>query len=316
MRYLVYGATVTSDIELPGAPHTLRKGGIVIERGHPFDGRPIEPFQERRVPGARRRRPWLSIAREDGGYVLRFPDQADFVVSHAGERIVYRPRPRLATSTLSHLLLDHVLPLAISRREPLALHASAVHVSRLGTIAFVGPTGSGKSTLAAAMALAGCDLVTDDCLVVNPRSGCIAAPGYDGLRLWHDAARGLNLSFKSHAATRVAHYSTKRRLMHDAMRFRRTPSPIAAVFVLGRRRRKALPTRATPLAAHERLMALASCVYVLDIEDRRQLAAMFRGLTTLVATVPIVRLSIPDGGRQVRQAADEVLAIARSASRQ
>ena len=186
---MVYGATVTSDIELPGASRTFGSGGIVIARGLAFDGRPIEPFQERRGRGPRRGRPWLSIAREEGGYLLRFPDYADFVVSHGGERIVYCPRRRLATSTLSHLLLDHVLPLAVSRRVPLALHASAVHVPRLGTIAFVGPTGSGKSTLAAAMALTGCHLITDDCLVVNTRSRSIATPGYGGLRLLFDGGR-------------------------------------------------------------------------------------------------------------------------------
>jgi hypothetical protein len=237
-------------------------------------------------------------------------------VKRAATRIGYRPRPRLATSTLNHLLLDHVLPLAISRREPLALHASAVHVPRLGTIAFVGQTGAGKSTLAAAMALAGCDVVTDDCLVVDLRSGCLAAPGYGGVRLWHDAARGLNLSLESQAAARVAHYTAKRRLLHDEVTFRRTPSPIVAVFVLGRRRPKGLPTRAAVLGARERLMALAPCVYVLDVEDRQQLAAMFQGLTTLVSRVLVARLSIRDGRRQARQAADEVLAIVRSVTGQ
>jgi hypothetical protein len=70
------------------------------------------------------------------------------------------------------------------------------------------------------------------------------------------------------------------------------------------------------LGARERLMALAPCVYLLDVEDRQQLAAMFQGLTTLVSRVIVARLSIRDGRRQARQAADEVVAIVRSVTGQ
>jgi hypothetical protein len=59
-------------------------------------------------------------------------------------------------------------------------------------------------------------------------------------------------------------------------------------------------------------MALASCVYVLDVEDRGQLADMFRALTSLVTRVPVARLHLRDGRREARQAAGEVLAIARA----
>ena len=310
MTYRLHGVRVDSEIALADLAASGRHESpdISIRLG-PAQGRNrIAAFHQWRVKGSRT--VWLSIGRSVDGYQLRFPGLADFRVSATGDCITCHPASRLPRSTLAHLLLDQVLPLAMTRRGLLVLHASAVHIPRCGTIAFVGPTGCGKSTLAAAMGLAGCDVVTDDCLVVHSGTRCVAMPGYPGLRLWQDAARGLGV--RDHAGARVAHYSIKRRLVSQAVSFRSKPSPIAALFVIGARRRRGLPTRVRILGARERLMALASCVYLMDVEDRRQLAQMFRSLTSLVARAPVVRLNLRDGRREARAAAVEVLTIARS----
>jgi pimeloyl-ACP methyl ester carboxylesterase len=316
VKYQLYGVTVASAIALRGVRRSSSHGPprISIELGAAPGGDPLDAFHSWRVPG-RRSRPWLSIGRFADGYRLRFPDMADFEVSTAGDRITCRPVARLARSTLRHLLLDQVLPLALSRSGRLVLHASAVHIPRLGSVAFVGPTGCGKSTLAAALGLRGCQVMTDDCLVVyhgeksaeNPAS--LAVPGYPGLRLWLDSARGLGL--EREAATHVAHYTTKRRLVTGAVKFRTSPSPISAVFVLGRRRRPSESARTRALGSRDRLMSLAPYTYVMDVEDRRQLSQMFRSLATLAAHVPIVRLSVPDSRRRVLETAVEVLDVAR-----
>ena len=294
---------------LPGVRGSAARGraaiAISVERSARFDDEPIQFFHHWHIKG-HRRRPWLSIGRRAGRYLLRFPDLADFDVSAAGDRIVCRPSPRLARSTLQHLLLDQVLPLALGRSGHLVLHASAVHVPRVGCVAFVGSTGSGKSTLAAALGLRGCPVVTDDCLVVRSGSGELAIPGYPGLRLWRDAARGLGLG--RDAGATVAHYTAKRRLGSSAVRFRAQPSPLKVIFVVGPRRRPGAPTRARALAARDRLMALAPYTQVMDVEDRRQLLQMFRSLSTLVSDVPVVRLNVREGRGQVLEAADEVLA--------
>ncbi len=178
---------------------------------------------------------------------------------------------------------------------------------RLGTVAFVGPTGSGKSTLAAALGLRGSPVVTDDCLVVEAgAAGSLAVPGYPGLRLWRDAARGLGLGRDAEAS--VAHYTAKRRVDASAVRFRSQPSPLALLFVLGRRRRPGAPPRTRTLAARDRLMALAPFTHLMDVEDRRQLLLMFRSLSTLVAHVPVVRLNVPDSRRRLLEVAMDVLA--------
>jgi hypothetical protein len=314
VTYHLHGVTVASEIALPGVRRSTSRGRASIAvsvggSGSHLDEQ-VDFFHHWRIKGARRR-PWLSIGRRAGGYLLRFPDLADFDVSAAGDDIVCRPSPRLAGSTLQHLLLDQVLPLALSRSGHLVLHASAVHVPRLGCVALVGPTGSGKSTLAAALGLRGCPVLTDDCLVVETGSaGSLAVPGYPGLRLWRDAARGLGLARDDGA--RVAHYTAKRRLGASAVRFRSEPSRLALVFVLGRRRQPGAPTRSRALGSRDRLMALAPYTHVMDVEDRRQLLHMFRSLSTLVTHVPVVRLNARDSRARVLEAADEVLAAVKT----
>ena len=170
---------------------------------------------------------------------------------------------------------------------------------------------------AASLGLRGCQVVTDDCLVVDhgeksgERAESMAVPGYPGLRLWRDSAGGLGL--ERGAATRVAHYTAKRRLT-SAVRFRTSPSAIRALFVLGRRRRPTDPTRTKPLGSRDRFMSLAPYTYVLDVEDRRQLSQMFRSLATLAAHVPIVRLSVPDSRRRVLETAEVVMGLSRNLS--
>ncbi|HEV2689053.1 MAG TPA: hypothetical protein VGV35_10870, partial [Bryobacteraceae bacterium] len=106
--------------------------------------------------------PWLSISRLGTDYLLRFPTQADFLVSCDGKQVRCRPLPETPESTVRHLFLDQVMPLLLSRREPLVLHASAV-LTKNGAVAFAGLSGQGKSTLAAALARGGNPLLCDDC---------------------------------------------------------------------------------------------------------------------------------------------------------
>ena len=217
-----------------------------------------------------------------------------------------RPR-RLPRATLRHLLLDQVLPLTLPLRGRLALHASAVHVPGLGAIAFAGPAGCGKSTLAAALASRGCEVVADDCLLFAAGSTATVVPGYPGVRLWPDSARTLRLSRRSDRP--VAHYTRKRRVGGRLIRFRRAPAPLAAMFVLGKRR-IGRESRARSLSARDRLMALVPYAWLMDVADPAALARVFDQLHAVVSSVPVVRLHVRDGRRTVLRAADEVLALA------
>ena len=71
---------------------------------------------------------------------------------------------RCAGIDVRHLFLDSVIPLILSRREPLVLHASAILFDGRA-IAFIGTSGQGKSTLAASHSQLGYSLISDDYLV-------------------------------------------------------------------------------------------------------------------------------------------------------
>lgn len=194
-RYSYAGRTLASAVDLPlsGVAHAVVGGddeagdGIVVHAAsHPFP----EP-----EPGAWTHH-WeeedgsisLSLARLDGGFLLRVPDEADFLVSADAREVTVRghgddPDP----DTLSHLLLDQVLPRVLAHQGLLVLHAAAV--ARGGrAILLAGGSGAGKSTLAAALFRRGWAVLCDDAVALDGSGGRPAAvPTYPGLRLNPDA---------------------------------------------------------------------------------------------------------------------------------
>jgi len=236
----------------------------------------------------------VSFARRTDGYLLRFHQFADFVIVLSGRSIVCAPRRTTTRATVRHLLLDHVMPLVMSRDGRLVLHASAVAMPA-GAVAFVGRAGSGKSTLAAALAAAGFPLLTDDCLVVDPSPrGFVARSFYPSARLWSDSLRAVGASARNLSS--VAHYTRKRRIAPPLMPYHERPAEIAHVFVLdgppGRRDRRDRLT-VTRLRGREALLAILECTFHLDSADPDAIRRRFELQGNLVDATPVHRLSYP-----------------------
>jgi hypothetical protein len=313
MKYRAFGLTIASSVPLPelgrssaGRPDiSIGVAPTVIAAVAPDDW--FHTWRGKDARGRGIRRPWLSFARTDTGYLLRFPDLADFEVSPAGDRICCVPTPRLARTTLRHLLLDQVLPLVIGRRGHLVLHASAVHVPGIGGVAFAGPTGCGKSTVAAALGLHGCPMLTDDCLVIAAVAGTRSIqPAYAGVRLWRKTARALGIGARANA---VAHYTSKQRLTGARLPFRQRQSQLAAIVILGRRAAPGRPSQVSALGARDGLIALTPYTYVMDIGDRDQLSQVFNHLSSVATAVPVVRLRLRDEPPKPASLAQEVLDV-------
>lgn len=248
--------------------------------------------------------PWVSFARIDAGYLLRFPDLAEFIVSRDGGAVRVRPRRGVPDDTLQHLLVDQVLPLALARRGRLVLHASAVHLPDAGVVAFAGSTGRGKSTLAAALASRRGRILADDCAAIEWIDGRPHVhPAYPGLRLWPDThAR----TMRHAAGARVAHYTRKRRVDGSVLRFHAQPGPLRALFLLGSRTTSGPAIAVRRSRASARLMELVKYAYVLDVEDRHELSRVFDGLATLATTVPILTLRVRHGLARLPDAAQAI----------
>jgi len=221
--------------ELPGAgafPETSHEWQVTLESGAPPQRPHRDWFHHWEFPDGRE---WVAFARDEGGYLLRFPGLVDFDIVPSARTIGGYPHPATPLPTLRHLLLDQVLPLVAGGRDQLALHGSAVAIGP-GAVVFLGGSGYGKSTLAARLAQPGRALVTDDCcLVTRTASGFTVVPSYPGVRLDPGSVSDIFGDAGQRYAS-VAHYTTKVRVAgerpHD-LRFHDGRLPLARIYVIG-----------------------------------------------------------------------------------
>jgi hypothetical protein len=238
---------------------------------------------------------WLSCAKTENGYLLRFNELADFAIDKAGSEIVCRPRPGTPENTIQHLLLDQVIPLVINLRGGEALHASAV-LTYHGVVAFAGPAGSGKSTIAGSLLKRGYSFVSDDCLTLSEKDREIyAIPAYPGLRLWNDAKAhlfGENGNEKS-----VAHYTSKLRVDIEERPESYSPEPKPFVrlydIINSTETDDTSDIRIEKLSPRDSFIALVRCTFRLDITDQEMLVRQFHFLKRIAARVSVRRLSFP-----------------------
>ena len=231
---------------------------------------------------------WALFARLDAGYLVRFPDLADFFIAADTTRIDCYPVAGTPLDTITHLLLDQVLPVVLSRAGHMVVHASAV-ATPAGAVAFVGSSGRGKSTLASSLALQGFPLVTDDCLLLaEAGSDLMVTPSYPGMRLWEDSIESLFEHAPS--LSDVAHYTDKKRLNREngALRFQRESLPLACMFFLADPAevpdQQQISIKA--LSAREVFIELVSYCFKLEIDNRDVLAREFQ-LLNRVAHLPL-----------------------------
>ena len=233
---------------------------------------------------------WTEFYRAGEGYLLRFPELADFEVSRDGKVVVAHPGDTVDAATVEHLYTNQLMPLALSRQGRAAFHASVVTVAG-GAIAFLGESGAGKSTLAASFALHGSAFLTDDALVVEEiDGGCRALPGHASLRLWDDSVKALVGA--AHPQMRDLAYSSKTRLSADeALAHSDKGQPLRAAFVLQPQGVEAI--NIYPLRGMERFMSWVGHSFLLDIEDRALLSRHFEWTHRIADAVPTFSLGYP-----------------------
>lgn len=242
--------------------------------------------------------PWMRCAKISRGYLLSFPDLADFVFDISNPSIHCLPHGNIPSHTIHHLLLDQVLPLVLNYQGKEVLHGAAI-ATPYGACAFVGMTGTGKSTLAASFCSAGYSVLTDDCVVLETHQhNIIVVPAYPHLRLWDDAIAGVFGTTGSCAP--VAHYTPKQRFTTAlaATATAGSPVPLAGIYILGSTASD-LPVSSSivqisPIHERDALMTLLSLAFKLDILDQHRLTQELDFLRHLVTHIPVRRLTIPD----------------------
>jgi hypothetical protein len=245
---------------------------------------------------------WTQFYRTESGYLLRFPDLADFQVSPDGMEVTCFPAPDISYETTRHLYLNQVQPLTLARQGKFVFHASAVEIEG-GAVAFMGESGRGKSTLAASFATNGFRFLTDDGLVLESYDGVyLIMPSHPSIRLWDDSEEAL-IGDSARKAPPVQFTSKARFLADRDIVFCEQPRPLHRVYFLG----EGVPQQTVfeRMNPAEALIELVKHSFLLDIEEREMLAAQFDELSRLVSQPIYYRLDYPrrfEDLAQVRQA--------------
>jgi hypothetical protein len=185
---------------------------------------------------------------------------------------------------LRQLLLDNVLPLVLSRRSFLVLHAGSVLIDG-HAVAFLGDSGAGKSTLTASFVSDGHPLVTDDCLALEESArGVTALRSHAAIKLWPDSAA--SAFGASSEATPVRKGSVKLRLHAPGTPKERMP--LRRIYLLSKGRLSV----DTPSAA-EAFIAIVRNTQILDPTDPAMLKQFFERIGRLLKKVPVRVLHYP-----------------------
>jgi len=230
----------------------------------------------------------LRFGRADGAHVVKLGSLPTIGIASATKDIVAFARAPVARETLTHLVVDQALPLAIAHSRRIVLHASCVARDGIA-IALVGPSGSGKSTLATLFCRQGWQLVSDDALAFASISPPRVDAAYRSVRLWGDSLRWLGEHDR--LLPRVAEGMDKRLLEMP-------PSPgthqLRSIYLVKPVENASAHAIRRP-GLGETMIGIAACSFRLDTRDRDYLAFEFDALFRLSRACPIAVLEVARG---------------------
>lgn len=260
---------------------------FVVQPIRPFVSQPSPSFHQWCLPDGTL---WLQFYRTPSGYLLRFTDLADFEISADGQTIDCWPLAAISDSTIQHLYLNQILPLALGQQGKLVFHASAVEIGEVA-VAFMGASGRGKSTLATSFATNGLRFLTDDGLVVEAQDGHYQVlPSHPSIRLWKDSEEAL-ICPNTLKAPPVQFTAKSRFLSGHGIGFCEQPRPLQQIYFLGEGKSEHFVcTRIDPALA---FIELVKHAFLLDIAAPTLLTNQFAGLSPLAQQIPCYHIDYP-----------------------
>lgn len=222
--------------------------------------------------------------RDDEGFVVRFPAQADFLITDAQSSsacsITGWPALGCDRKTVVNLYHNAIMPILGNHSGGLFLHGSAVRIGgqsgEEGAIAFLGLSRGGKTTLAGSFAKAGYPFLTEDVIDLEQSGGQYwLQPKRSKLRLFADSAKHL-----LGADTQIEDADRKQDVdAGEALPFGSKAVPLRQIYVLGTDH--AAPLSIQQFSLQEALSALMPHSFILDVEDKARLRQHFTRLADL-----------------------------------
>lgn len=257
--------------------------------------------------------------RHDGGFVIRFPRQADFVLTHPGEgeafAITAQPTPEASAEQIETLFHNAIQPLLGNHNGGLYLHGSAVQLQAEAgpaAIAFLGLSRSGKTTLAGAFAKSGHPFLTEDVIDLRLESAAyLLKPKRSQLRLFQDSAEHLFAENLQGGKTPGSDHVGKQGYgAGDTLLFSPNAAPLRRIFLLGNDHTAPLSLRR--LSPHEALTALMPHSFILDVEDKPRLRGHFTRIGDLAEAVECYALDYPRDYQELPRVISAILTNATS----
>lgn len=226
--------------------------------------------------------------RTAGGFLIRFPGQADFLITAPSEpehtTITSWQDPDCSRQNAANLYHNAILPILGNHTGGLFLHGSAVRLSRgnadAGAVAFLGLSRGGKTTLAGSFAKAGYPFLTEDVIDLQLRDGTYwLQPKRSKLRLFVDSAQhllGEDTDFADPNAKQDVEAGA-------ALPFGDEPVPLRQIYVLGTDHQADLSIRR--LSLQEALGSVMPHAFILDVEDKLRLRQHFTRLADLTRDI-------------------------------
>jgi hypothetical protein len=302
-HYRVYGLTCSSNLPIAGfysqpAISPRSASDIVL------DLISVAPDWVGAAQGLRRRTTYTkptSAENTDSGYTvkiygaedafeLNYTDGTQFLLNGSATRVWGRCPPGFGVDYLATYLRGPVMGFVLRRRGITALHASALNICGRA-IVLCGESECGKSTIAAALALRGKPVLCEDvtALRMSGDAFCVE-PGYAQVGLWPDAVE--TLLGASDALPRLTPSWEKCFLPLDGERARFEPNeqPLGVIYLLAPRTASEDAPRIEQVSPREALLGLVQNTYMNWLLDRKQRAAEFDFLSTLVKRIPVRRI--------------------------
>ena len=253
---------------------------------------PSEPYDRWVSPGGFAQ---AEFHRQDQGFLIRFPGQADFELKQHDQSQTYLvtgwPTPECDQSTMANLHHNAIQPILGNHSGGLFLHGSAVRITDdTGAIAILGLSRGGKTTLAGAFAKAGNPFLTEDVIDLRLRAADYwLQPKRSTLRLFADSARFLLGEASPLSGQDPSEIDQKKDVeANGLLPFAKQEAPLKQIFILGTDHSAPLSIRS--LSMQEALGNLLPHAFILDVEDKPRLQGHFARLADLSQDVPCFAL--------------------------
>ncbi|BDA71994.1 hypothetical protein RIVM261_004930 [Rivularia sp. IAM M-261] len=207
--YKAYNLCIASELQLPELVETEGEPDVIVRFGKIDNAIAIQ---------------------HDGGqnFLGEMPEVAECFIRN-GQEIIINPLPGVDEALLRTVLLGPILCVLLRQRGLLVLHASCIDINHKG-VAFMGGSGWGKSTLATAFHTKGYDVLTDDVLPIEIKTGQpVVFPSYPQFKLCPDAATSLGHDTNSLSPVSQNSFKLAYKLSDG---FQQTPLPLHHIYVL------------------------------------------------------------------------------------